>query len=1679
MRGLGLVFRPLSIVVCLVSLSCTLRSQTKVEPSHKSLNATDNQQQHLGSGRTGFSLEDLPLQFEENQGQADPRARFLARGRGYTLLLNSDGLALNLAPGRKYESSKSVSMRLLGAQESHPVGREQSATRTNYYIGKSPSDWHLNVPSYHFVMYPGLYKGIDLIYHGNGNQLEYDFVVSPGADPDQVQMRFDGLTPTLRGSDLSFEGETGFTVGGLKAFQMIHGVKKPVEVSWQLQGDRASIHVGPYDRQQQLVIDPVFFYGAYIGGNLNDAAISIVQASQPGYFYVALSTDSSEIVEPSQLPGNSNCGQKGCPTNTLILGLNAINAPAPPSPFPPYSSSVAPVPSLVVGSATYVGGATGITVPTGMVADSSTNLYLTGTTTNGSNFPQLGSQICSQSCNGFVAKLATSLDTSSGSGTVTLQYSFGLPATPNAIAVDTGGDAYITGSASTTPGDEKLTIPSSDITFQNQVALGTALTSGTHAFLLELDPSGATLFCSYIGGSSSEQGNAIAVSGNSVFIAGQTSSSDFPTTSGAAQKTYGGGTQDAFAFAASGLSASPALVYSTYLGGSDTDSAFSIAAATGSPGNVVVAGSTKSSQFPIQASPSFSAQAWQVGSQPDGNGGNFATPPTAPPTLVNLPTAVPQGDQDAFVTSLSANGGLLFTDFLGGDADTSTSTSAQALALDSLGTIYVTGTSTATGFTPTTGRGQFLGGSATEDLPGQASYTGVSNVFFAEIDPSGLYLLQATLAGGPGTDLPGGLSISSPLASAGVASIVGVTTPPLSTQFQNPDLFLAASQSTLNPVNPTGPAKNDITDSTAFFVQEALAGFCSMQLTKQVGTTLTFSGPCVSGTQSGTVFATAPSSAASIAPITAPISVVADGNSLVGTATLNLSPITGNQSFNITFAFLPLGAIGGVGTCEITGSGTGISGCGITTSGGGGGTLFNVSTGTLTISLTCTPASNCIPVGGNSPNSYYVLPGSPVTLGATLTNSDPNTVTWGAVNTPQGTLIPPSAPSTSATFTPGLTGGPTVITATSAADGTTKANLTLITLETPTLTLAVNNTGTVSYGQTITVNVGATGLSSIPTGPFTYVVDGGTSTNGTLTTGGVATITLPQLGAGNHDIRVTFPSNYQTGGLFTTATKTLNFTIAPATLTVQATNASVDFGQDIPALSYTITGFQYGDSQSTIGGAPTETTTATKGSPVGQYPITITQGTLGTNSSVQNYTFVFQNGTLTITSLGAVPQPLISLPSGTYTAAQTVTITDSLTGATIYFTTDGSAPTANSTVYGGPISVSKSETIQAVANAPGHSLSAITSAVYVLAPPTLSTTSLDFGSVVQGQASASQAVTLTNQGKNALAGVGVAIAGTNAGDFTAQPGSTCAGSLQTGASCTFTITFTPSGTGSRSAILTVSYTGIGTPQTVTLVGSGVGPVSIVTPPSQLVAGTTYQFIASEPVTWTASAGTITSSGLFTAPNPPPNPPTVTITATSLSNPQFSVTSQVTISPAPAITVPTGITLGTGSTTSIPLSISAGTGVPGELLAFACTPATLPTGISCTFTPNPVVNASGGTTVTLNLASTPINSMAAQKQQAPWKKFPLGGSVVLAACCLLFGSRRFRQGRMLALLLCMLTSVGLMYLTACGTGGSFSTKAQEGFATGTYEIKVTVTGATPGSPDYNQVVTIFSVNVSVQ
>jgi len=173
-------------------------------------------------------------------------------------------------------------------------------------------------------------------------------------------------------------------------------------------------------------------------------------------------------------------------------------------------------------------------------------------------------------------------------------------------------------------------------------------------------------------------------------------------------------------------------------------------------------------------------------------------------------------------------------------------------------------------------------------------------------------------------------------------------------------------------------------------------------------------------------------------------------------------------------------------------------------------------------------------------------------------------------------------------------------------------------------------------------------------------------------------------------------------------------TITKATLTVTAINASVAYNQPIPKLGYTATGFVNGDTSSALKGAASETTTAKPGSAVGTYPITITQGTLAAG----NYSFTFASGTLTVTSLGTAVAPVFNPPGGTYTSAQTAKISSSTPGAVIYYTTNGSQPTTSSTRYAAAgVKVSASETINAIAVAPGYAQSGVTPAAYVINPP--------------------------------------------------------------------------------------------------------------------------------------------------------------------------------------------------------------------------------------------------------------------------------------------------------------------------------------------------------------------------
>ncbi len=150
--------------------------------------ASDGKNSHRVPSR--LPLGQLPLRFEPNQGQTDPRVKFLARGAGYGVFLTPDQAVLTLGARAK---SAVVGMQLAGANPNAAVsGNAQLPGKSNYFIGSNPAKWHRDIPQFARVRYQGVYPGVDLVYYGNQGQLEYDFEVAPGADPRSIALQFEG-----------------------------------------------------------------------------------------------------------------------------------------------------------------------------------------------------------------------------------------------------------------------------------------------------------------------------------------------------------------------------------------------------------------------------------------------------------------------------------------------------------------------------------------------------------------------------------------------------------------------------------------------------------------------------------------------------------------------------------------------------------------------------------------------------------------------------------------------------------------------------------------------------------------------------------------------------------------------------------------------------------------------------------------------------------------------------------------------------------------------------------------------------------------------------------------------------------------------------------------------------------------------------------------------------------------------------------------------------------------------------------------------------------------------------------------------------------------------------------------------------------------------------------------------
>src|SRR5262245_25200964 len=174
----------------------------------------------------------LPLNFEINQGQTSPQVKFLARGNRYQLFLTSNEAVLVLNKAAAEQRSDVLKLKLMGANlEPQITGEGELPAKSNYLVGNDPRQWRTNVANYAKVKYDDIYPGIDMVYYGNGRQLEYDFIVAAGADPSRIKLSVEGA----RKMRLDERGDLVLSLGGREIrqhkpfiYQEVNGVKKEV-----------------------------------------------------------------------------------------------------------------------------------------------------------------------------------------------------------------------------------------------------------------------------------------------------------------------------------------------------------------------------------------------------------------------------------------------------------------------------------------------------------------------------------------------------------------------------------------------------------------------------------------------------------------------------------------------------------------------------------------------------------------------------------------------------------------------------------------------------------------------------------------------------------------------------------------------------------------------------------------------------------------------------------------------------------------------------------------------------------------------------------------------------------------------------------------------------------------------------------------------------------------------------------------------------------------------------------------------------------------------------------------------------------------------------------------------------------------------------------------------------------
>ena len=757
--------------------------------------------------KTAVAYGKLPLSFEVNRGQTATEVKFLSRGRGYTLFLTGneavlalkepppvrhqpavnstltfgseladdaarwfDGTAPGLfgtlgatlarqggvkslwdwratsalpSPARRIaptdQSSAIVHLALIGANPfAKAVGLDELPGKSNYFVGHDPKKWQANVPTYAKVRYGNIYPGIDLLYHGNaGGQLEYDFVVAPGADSRCIQLGISGTHEASRQNAADTEAKAPNA-----------GLRLPSAIDKRQSSPTPPLRIDPTG---DLVV-------ATEAGEIRFHSPVIYQPPEPGIenqksrgsgWASGASSRKSPIIDRKFVSGRFSLTA----SNRVGFEISAYDKTQPLiiDPTLAYSTFLG---GSGNGQATFADSGAGIAV------DTAGNAYVTGSavspdfpTTSGAFEVKYAGGVCpfgTPCTDAFVSKL-----NADGSALVYSTYLGGAnDDSGSGIAVDAAGNAFVTGGTSSSD------FPATPGAFQATLA-GAA----GKAFVAKLNAEGSALvYSTYLGGSTTNStgypinysGSGIAVDAlGDVYVVGSTSFSDFPTTPGAFETAFDGGISSAFI---SKLNpAGSALAYSTYLGGGNgyagsvmcapgpcpplRSADIGQAVAIDASGNAYITGSTHSSNFPTTA-------------------GAFQTA-----NRVLLCEQIPCLGDAAFVSKLNAAGAaLVYSTYLGGSIgpEFSTGDVGYAIAIDAAGNAYVTGRTPSTDFPVTSGALQ------TTFAPGFSKAVGA---FVTKLNAAGSALVYSSYLG-PGTIQQGqGIAVD----AAGDAFVTGYT----------------------------------------------------------------------------------------------------------------------------------------------------------------------------------------------------------------------------------------------------------------------------------------------------------------------------------------------------------------------------------------------------------------------------------------------------------------------------------------------------------------------------------------------------------------------------------------------------------------------------------------------------------------------------------------------------------------------------------------------------------------------------------------------------------------------------------------------------------------------------------------------------------------------------------------